>query len=105
MNYRVPDFLFRRYCDKRYFFKLLFTKSGRYCNGHDLELFVCARPGIPANPQYDVAIIEQDDLVSYTNKLSALYSCAKLDLPELEIEVRDLGTGCVLEFLKVIIEE
>lgn len=103
--YRIPDWFFQRYSDKRYFCKILFTKSNRYCNVHDLELPFCDKPGLPALPDYDVCTIEQHETVSHINRLSNLFNSAKLPLPEILIEIRQLATGVVIEFLQVYIED
>jgi len=105
MHYRIPDYFFQRYSDKYYFIKLFYTKAKRYIVVHDLDLPFSNQPGVPAIPDFSVCVIEQEQAVAYINKLSKLFSRANLPLAAVALEIRDMASASVLEYLDLIIED
>lgn len=106
MHYRIPNYFFEKYSEKRYFYRLQYTKSLRFCCCYDFDSRYDFDEYVTEKTLTEpVGYIEHDLLVKDLQDLSNQLENAKLKFPDLRILVLDMATAEFIEFIDLPIED
>jgi len=106
MHYIIPNYFFEYYSDKRYFYRLQYTKNQRFCNCYDFDNRYDFHDYVTEKTLTEpIGYIEHDLILKDLQDLSNQLENAKLTFPAMRILVLNMATAEFIEFIDLHIED